>query len=852
MPIPKVLPYSLLLLSILFWSFRAEAVNTPAPAAGRQLTDQLQKYIDFSNGYTQEKVYLHFDNHYYYLGENIWFKAYVLLAGNHHFSPMSKTLYVELLDAGGQLIETQKLRIEDGQTHGGIYLKNTFKPGFYEVRAYTRCMLNFGQEVVFSRVFPVMDQRKFSNGKEEAPGMTLQKEVLVNKRIDHSKWEDDLRIEFYPEGGQLIADIPQNLAFKAFAKDGQEVILSGNLLDKDKNPITVFSSMHQSMGCFEFTPQAGQVYTAQLLYKNKRYSFPLPEILSGGYALKVNNLDARFISAGIYTHRLPKSDSVALVLTGRGSVYAYQAFSVETEGLITLNIPKKTLPSGVYQLTLFDTRGNTLAERMLFVRNPLLENEIVLNYTQLQGENRPFEPISIQFHAKRRSGADSGTLTPEVCRFSLAIRDGSSYTTEEPSCNLYAELLLASDLKGYIENPNFYFRGDSQRQRMALDLLMMVQGWRRYDFQTMVGRQHFESKHPIEEDILLQGKVLSIMRRKPQKGVKVTMWMTSDSTAFYGNCLTDSTGSFNFLFHFENTWKLSMQVQENDKRKNYFITIDRQFSPPAKPYHYVEKQIPPFRLLLFDDKTLKPKQAETTRDRSDILIMPGDVLLPQAEVKEKAKPREEHAVIVSYQVKQEMDVLEDQAEYTQSDIIYFLEQIDPHFWVNVVDTEEILYYKGSPVKFIDMFSKRIISMSTNDPEYIIDQIEKIEVCEPGAQMLHLLDELPEIHEINKRVTYVLLYRYKDGHREISPVGIRYTSLQGYTPPKAFYHPHYDRILPSDPDDHRRTLYWNPDVQTDAEGNASIRFYNNASCRHLIFDAEVITADGAIGSLKPEQ
>jgi hypothetical protein len=54
--------------------------------------DFFSSYNHFSQAYTQEKVYLHFDNNSYFIGETIWFKAYVLLAENHHYSTMSKTL----------------------------------------------------------------------------------------------------------------------------------------------------------------------------------------------------------------------------------------------------------------------------------------------------------------------------------------------------------------------------------------------------------------------------------------------------------------------------------------------------------------------------------------------------------------------------------------------------------------------------------------------------------------------------------------------------------------------------------------------------------------------------------------
>ena len=70
----------------------------------------------------QEKVYLHFDNTGYYQGDNIWFKCYVVTSGRHQLSGLSKTLYVELLNPGGEIVDRRILKIENGQCHGDFTL----------------------------------------------------------------------------------------------------------------------------------------------------------------------------------------------------------------------------------------------------------------------------------------------------------------------------------------------------------------------------------------------------------------------------------------------------------------------------------------------------------------------------------------------------------------------------------------------------------------------------------------------------------------------------------------------------------------------------------------------------------
>ena len=112
--------------------------------------DDIKEYarniIDFNREYPQEKVYLHMDNRSYFIGDTIWFKAYVMDATTLRPTETSGVLYVELLNEKGVEMEHKKLRIVDGMCHGEFSLKEDYRTGYYEIRAYTRNMLNYGNE----------------------------------------------------------------------------------------------------------------------------------------------------------------------------------------------------------------------------------------------------------------------------------------------------------------------------------------------------------------------------------------------------------------------------------------------------------------------------------------------------------------------------------------------------------------------------------------------------------------------------------------------------------------------------------------------------------------------------------
>ena len=107
--------------------------------------DDIRKALEQSSvSQVQEKVYIHTDNSSYFVGDTLWYKAYVVRADNLKPTDMSRILYVELLSPDGLLVERQQIVVNpEGYTCGQFVLTDSLYSGYYEVRAYTRWMLNF-------------------------------------------------------------------------------------------------------------------------------------------------------------------------------------------------------------------------------------------------------------------------------------------------------------------------------------------------------------------------------------------------------------------------------------------------------------------------------------------------------------------------------------------------------------------------------------------------------------------------------------------------------------------------------------------------------------------------------------
>ena len=68
-------------------------------------------------------------------------------------------------------------------------------------------------------------------------------------------------------------------------------------------------------------------------------------------------------------------------------------------------------------------------------------------------------------------------------------------------------MLLASEIKGFVPQPEYFFESDDAAHRRALDLLMLTQGWRRFNWQDMAVKGAWEITHPAEHTQIVTGTV---------------------------------------------------------------------------------------------------------------------------------------------------------------------------------------------------------------------------------------------------------------------------------------------------------------------------------------------------------
>ena len=504
----------------------------PASIFSQSRLDSIRQRLEQAP--VQEKVYLHLDNNCYFKGDTIWYKSYVVRADNLGYTDMSHILYVELLTPDGLVVERQNIIVSpDGYGDGNFALKDSLYSGYYELRAYTRWMLNFcvtehpyGRKdreyfynremardffrqfgTVYSRVVPVYE-RPDSAGDYAQKYIVSRPKTRVDKEL-----KEKLLVNFYPEGGHLITGTRCRVAFEVHNEEGEQIDIEGTV--SDSLPIR---TTHQGRGVFMVdVPQDGRL-RASFTYHDKEYHFDLPKAEDAGCALRLSNpsdyseysdhsdLPSALI-ADISFRGLPEGRSYALAVLCRGILKSFQ--TIPSAGC-RITLDTSLLPTGVNDLIVLDEDGRLLADRLFFVNHHDYDLQPV-TVTGMQDEYQPFEAVNLQFQAPAA-----------MKHLSISVRDGANEELTYDTGSILTDLLLSSELKGFVAYPDYYFEADDAVHRQALDLLMMVQGWRRYDFAEITSGMPL--RYQPEQYMTVEGSVWAVGDSEEPEAEEVRYW----------------------------------------------------------------------------------------------------------------------------------------------------------------------------------------------------------------------------------------------------------------------------------------------------------------------------------------
>lgn len=834
---------------------------------------------NFADAYPREKVSLHLDNASYYLGDTIWFKAYVVTAEQNLPTTISKPLYVELLDQLGNVVERQIIQLTDGEGTGQIILNNTFFTGYYEMRAYTKWMLAFDNPSCFSRVLPVYRKRL---SDEETPRSIATYRMDASMKQRPKDKEKKFTVRFFPEGGQLVKGISSIVAFEATSRDKGAADVEGTVVLPSGEELAHIRSLHDGMGYFEYKPEE-KAGVAKIDYEGSTYQFDLPEALPQGYVLRIDNR-REMLDITVARSSQAMKDTLAVFVSSQGRPYKCMTLDFEDELNCQFRISTKELPPGVQQISLANLKGETLCERFCYV---MPRSSMLLACKTDHALYRPFEPVTCRIKVRDHLNR------PVQANLSVSIRNGVESDFREYDHSIYTDLLLVSDLKGYIHQPGFYFENQSAERFKMLDVLLLVRGWRKYDLSRLIGKRPFLPRYLPETSLTLYGQVESYFG-KALRNVGVSILARRDSVSIAGMTKTDSLGYFSApVDGFSGSMDALIQTRNEGKKwnKQAVVKLFRNFEPSLRKLDYYELN-PEWK------ETGDLKQLLDTLDIAykDSVFGPDHHLLDEVVVNAKRlnlllkqTERFEKEILGYYNITQVVDKMRDKGEAVYN-LPMLLKELNPNFRLS---DSLSLHYNNSRVLFI--VNGGVLSYGKTD--YVLDK----DVDAIKSIMLYYDQAGGEsVFVMNKQSNRVTKFtannfwsgRWQDGDlsdlslqdaigadsgpdalwgekdrktmkkgplQKSSVVvcsittiddwdpnktykarrGIRHTYIQGYNEPLEFYSPAYPDGAPLYTEDSRRTLYWNPNVKTNKKGEVVIQCYNSDNSAPLIINVETL-------------
>lgn len=766
----------------------------------------------------REKIYIHFDKQHYLSQDTIWFKGYLVNATLLTQSKISGLVYTEIINEYGNVIETLSLPTNFGLCWGAFALNETkYKPGKYTFRAYTNWMQNFGDDHFFIREFNI-----YSNDLPTPSNNSINISASINKSQSNNKKttsNQEIDIQFLPEGGTLLNDIHQKIAFKALDEFGKGLKVNGEVFDSNQNLVTKFTSNSLGMGTLEFTPKSDAVYTAKVSTNYGFFSQKLPKPKQQATTIKLNNdINSDSLSIAIYS-TLP-NEPLTIIGQARGVLCFIASFNANIKQR-TIKISKDIFPTGVAQILILNSKKEVLNERNFFVN---LNNQLTVTAKSTVMEYALRDSIPIQISVTDFNGK------PLPSSFSVSVTDDAQVIKDFLNNeHILSNLLLTSDLRGTIEKPGSYFSRKDDELAGDLDALMLTQGWVSYNWDT--------DKKPTfkpEKEYAVTGKITNLVN-KPSVNAKITL-LGKNKSIIIMDAVTNQIGEFVFN-NFPSLENASFIIQSlNTKGKSGTLGIEvNMLERPAINIAKPNKNpisIPADSTIT--EQISSKKKVYEAGIKSGILlrevnitgkrIIRGSKNLNGLGMASQIITEEDLAPIYKNTL---FDVLREQVKGFREGMRRKSNTRD--FFVNsdmarfVFDGVEIDFFY-EPSSIIGDQQEYYNFVKSFLDYYYAEDIRGIEILASGYSFSYKSKFKNPLDE--NTYTFIEITT-KSGAGPFLKKSANMFMLKpiNYGSDKVFYSPKYASKTTSNTlPDYRSTIYWNPNVVTNAAGEASFSFY----------------------------
>lgn len=759
----------------------------------------LKEFKKLNQELPRERIYLHTDRDWYYVGDRIWFSAFIVSGSYTLPSDLSKVLYVELYDPDGEMIERVNIDIENGRGSGSLSFSNSkAQSGEFRIKAYTAWSLNFGDSYTFRKDISV-----FSIDNESQKTNEPLSEVLD--------------IQFFPESGYLVNGITSRVGFKAIGEDGMGKDVSGKIFTEAGQVVTEFYSVHKGMGDLEFTPKTGEIY--YVLVNDIQFDFPKAK--EEGVVLTVTNLDDYFnLELEVLGDQF--QGPFLYFVHVRGEIYAANTITTNNgKGIAT--VAKNQLPSGVTHLTILNSEGIPIAERLSFNKNKVDQLNLNLEISEQTVDKR--ERVDLNMMLSDQEGYF------ESANVSISVFDDEIGQYSSAKGNIISRLFLETELKGYIEDPGFYF-SDHENAQKYLDLLMITQGWRAYKMEEVLNRDDIELFSLPEKGFRIMGTIKSGLLMRGQKEAPIFFSVGGDNEDFQV-LTTDDDGKFVIDgIQAEGSVVVNLKANTNKGKDNISILVDDQFEYLPNQ----EEAIPQSKTTLSNAElpTKINESVVSSQDRAKAAAVDAEQFIEaqmQLELEEitvTSERIEEGSLGLmadfATQIAQDATGRSNTVDFNENENLSAMSMemiLNQLPGVNIIANEISLNTGSSsfsgipePLILINGFQTDFTELRNLDP---LD-VRSISVLR-GATDLAIFGA--------NGAGGAIVVSLRKGSSFSNAKGFISKRIEGYQLPMDFYSPKYGVTVPPDLEkkDNRITLHWEPEFEL-SEANNKLLFWSN--------------------------
>ena len=761
-----------------------------------------------------ERIHVQTDKDIYFPGETIWFKTYLI----NGFLPdtVHTNLFTDIIDQQGGIISHKVFPLEDGISYGSFQLNDR--------------MIN--QPVVYLRI----SLSEMDNSQLDQSYYKTLRIISPKNETDVVKAIPEAHVQFFPEGGNFIEHVPNQLAFKAYLQNGLPFPVKGLIKTRDGTIVDSIHAEHDGMGVFTINPEKEISYYLEWFdNQNILRRSDLPQPIEKGITLHTGEANGYLY----YAVQNPVAEGPLATIHITASLYQHPfystTFDMSNMPVSSGRIPLKDLPTGVIQLTAFDNNGQPLAERMHFVNN---------------GHYFFSADLTIKEKSSDKRGRNQVEITvADTIASNLSLSVYETDFNDEQHRGIYADILLGSDIRGYVHNIDWYFAEASTERKKAIDLLMQTNGWRKY-------RVPDSAVVKVSDNYIgISGMVIDQKKNLLAKQTITFLLQGKDSTKHFFSVTTDSAGKFKKDgFYFYDSAFIWYQFNKNVKKNTEpklilepgFAKL-RNADPAAIP-------APPFTGLTAMDTGLTFSK-KVFFDHVDDGFTTKGLTLGNVTVKSR-QWRNDPMLLMDEKYTSgvfrsganafSIDVMNDPTAQAKGDIFNFLISRVPGLAIG---------YGKSGSKMIGKYGRGSFNPLTLI--YVDEHKFEFDATEPNAmseiQYLNI-DDIAYVKYFDTDfplapLTPTLAIYLKKGD-EIdprNPSGLPKIKITGYGTVKEFYSPDYAvKNNTSGSADIRTTLFWKPVILMDKNNRkATFTFYNNDRPRSYYVVLEGMNEDGKL-------